>query len=290
MEKKQESRSWAKPFGETLTLHNGVTIPQLGLGSYQINEGQEVVDAVRESLLLGYRHIDTASIYQNEHGVGQGFRESGLPRDEVFITSKVWNAEQGYENTLLACENSLKRLQMDYLDLYLIHWPSPDTKLSLATWSALEKLYSEKKVRAIGVSNHKEHHLKDIFKACRIRPMVNQIELHPQFPQAKLQAFCKENNIIIESWAPLTRGKIFGKKPLPQLVEKYSKSAAQIILRWHIQQGLVVLPKSKNISRIKENADVFEFNLEPADMIAMQELQGKRIWADPDTLDFGRVL
>lgn len=265
-------------------LNNGIKMPQLGFGTFRVEDGRQTVDAVRAALELGYRHIDAAAIYDNEESVGQGIKESGVPREEIFITSKVWNTDQGYENTLNAFELSLKKLGTDYLDLYLIHWPK---ELNKETWRALEKLYKDGKVRAIGVSNFKEHHLEDLMKDAEIKPMVNQVEFHPQLAQPELLKFCKENNIQVEAWGPLMQGQLFKLDLIKELSEKYKKTEAQIVLRWDIQQGVVTIPKSINPERIKSNSEIFDFELSEEDMQRISMLNtGKRIGPDPDNINF----
>lgn len=262
------------------TLHNGVKMPWLGFGTFKITEEGQVEKAVLEALKVGYRHIDTAAIYGNEEGVGKAIKESGVKREEIFLTSKVWNGDQGYDSTLKAFEASLKRLGTDYLDLYLIHWPKP---LNKETWRALEKLYKEKRVRAIGVSNFKVHHLEELLESCEIVPMVNQVEYHPQFPQTEVLEFCKKHNIQLEAWGPLMQGKIFGIPLMKELSEKYNKTISQIALRWDIQTGVVTIPKSVTPERIKENADIFDFEISQEDMERIAELNtGERIGRDPD--------
>lgn len=265
-------------------LNNGVKIPKLGFGTFKVEDGQETIDAVKTALEVGYRHIDAASCYDNEESVGQGIVESGVPREEIFITSKVWNTDQGYESTLRAFDLSLKKLGTEYLDLYLIHWPK---KLNKETWKALEKLYKEGKVRAIGVSNFKEYHLIDLMESAEIKPMVNQIEFHPQLSQPELLKFCKENQIQVVAWGPLMQGQL-AKYPLfEELSKKYNKTPAQIVLRWDIQQGVVTIPKSINPDRIKSNADIFDFELTDEDMEKISMLNtGERIGADPDNINF----
>ncbi|WP_330381802.1 aldo/keto reductase [Defluviitalea phaphyphila] len=266
----------------TVTLHNGVKMPLLGFGTFKIPDGEEVEKAVLEALKVGYRHIDTAAAYQNEVGVGKAIKASGIKREEIFITSKVWNKDQGYDTTLRAFEETIKRLDTDYLDLYLIHWPKP---ISKETWKAMEKLYKEKRIRAIGVSNFQIHHLEDLMKSCEIIPMVNQVEYHPQLSQKELLAFCQENKIQLEAWAPLMQGKIFNIPLMQELSQKYNKTIAQIALRWDIQTGVVTIPKSVNASRIKENADIFDFEISEEDMKKIEKLNtGERVGSDPDKI------
>ncbi|MEA5031408.1 MAG: aldo/keto reductase, partial [Sphaerochaeta sp.] len=226
---------------DTVMLNNGVAMPGLGLGVFKVGDGSPVVSAVKSALRAGYRSIDTAAVYGNEEGVGQAIKESGLDREKLFITSKVWNADQGYETTLQAYETSLKKLGLEYLDLYLIHWPVKGKYLD--TWRAMTELYKQGKVRAIGVSNFQIHHLKDILDASDVVPAVNQIELHPLLNQKDIRDFCQLNNIVVEAWSPLMKGNL-DLPVLLDLAKKYQKSPAQIVLRWHIQHGVVVIPKS----------------------------------------------
>ncbi len=270
---------------ESVSLHNGVKMPLFGLGVYKATEGGEVERAVKTALDVGYRSIDTAAFYDNERGVGQAIRETDIPREDVFITTKVWNTDQGYEGTLRAFEESKKRLAVDYVDLYLIHWPVPGKYKE--TWKALETLYSEQKVRAIGVSNFQIHHLDDLLASCKVKPMVNQIELHPKLTQKKLFAYCQKHQIQVEAWSPLMRGNFFEHQTLVTLAEKYNKTVAQIILRWDIEQKIVTIPKSVNAHRIEENAQVFDFELteqEVKDISALNE--HLRLGPDPDNFNF----
>ena len=269
----------------TFELHNGVEMPYLGLGVYLSEDGQEVIQSVKWALEIGYRHIDTASIYKNEAGVGQGILESGVPRDDIFVVSKVWNSHQGYESTLKAFDDSLRRLNMDYLDLYLIHWPVAGKYKD--TWRALERLYQEKRVRSIGVSNFLQHHLEDLMQSSSVVPMVNQMEFHPYLVQQDLLNFCKSNKIQYEAWSPMMQGKIFGLDIFKDLAAKYGKSIAQIVLRWDLQKGVITIPKSTKRDRIEGNADLFDFELSAEDVAYLDSLdQGKRFGPDPDNFDF----
>jgi methylglyoxal/glyoxal reductase len=261
-------------------LNNGVKMPWLGFGTYKIEEGYSVVDSVKEALKDGYRHIDTASFYNNEAGVGAAIKESEIPREEIFLLSKVWNSDQGYEKTLEAFEASIKKLGTDYLDLYLIHWPTP---LMNETWRALEKLYKEGYIRAIGVSNFTVDHLKGLMAAAEVMPMVNQVEFHPQLVQNELREFCIKNRIQLEAWSPLMRGRAFDIPLLEELAVRYKKTISQIVLRWDLQMGVVTIPKSTNPSRIKENAAIFDFEISKEDMVKIQQLdKGIRNGAEPD--------
>ncbi|WP_100333994.1 aldo/keto reductase [Bacillus alkalisoli] len=269
----------------TTTLHNGVKMPWLGLGVFKVEEGEEVEKSVETAIKLGYRSIDTAAIYRNEEGVGRAIKASGVPREELFITTKVWNKAQGYEITLEAFERSMSKLGLDYLDLYLIHWPVKGKYVD--TWRALEKLYSDGKVRAIGVSNFQINHLQDIFEMAKVRPMVNQVEYHPKLAQVELLSFCKENNVQMQAWSPLMQGHLLENEVLKSIGEKHGKSVAQIILRWDLQNGVVTIPKSVKEHRMKENADIFDFELTVEEMEKINVLnEDKRIGPDPDNFDF----
>lgn len=265
-------------------LTNGIHMPILGFGTYKVPDGDTTIQSVKTALELGYCHIDTAAFYHNERGVGEAIRQSGIPRKEIFLTSKIWNTDQGYDSTFKAFEASLKRLDSDYLDLYLIHWPKP---LSKDTWRAMEKLYKEKRIRAIGVSNFHIHHLEDLLPACEIKPMVNQVEYHPQLIQQSLVDFCWKQQIQYEAWSPLMQGKIFKIPLLSELAGKYGRTISQIVLRWDIQNGVVTIPKSTQPTRIKENMEIFDFEISEEDMSAIRSLdKGKRVGPDPDNFNF----
>ena len=267
-----------------ISINNGVKMPILGLGTFKIPDGEKAVQTVLTALQAGYRHIDTAAKYKNESGVGEGIRQSGIPRQEIFVTTKLWNADHGYESTLRAFDKSLQRLGFDYLDLYLIHWSKPQNK---ETWRAMEKLYREKRIRAIGVSNFHIHHLEELFTSCEIKPAVNQIEFHPRLQQEPLRDFCRKHQIQFEAYSPLMQGKILKNTLLKKLSEKYGRTVSQIILRWDIQLGVVAIPKSANPQRIKENIELFDFEISTEDMQAISSLnQDQRVGFDPDNFNF----
>lgn len=270
-----------KNISSKVKLWNGVEMPVLGLGVYKAKDGQEVINAIHDAFEAGYRLIDTASFYHNEAGVGEAVRTAGFPREEVFVTTKVWNDDQGYEETLKAFEKSLSELGLEYLDLYLIHWPVPGKYLD--TWKALEQLYKEGKVKAIGVSNCLKHHLQDIFEHADIKPMLVQNEFHPRLVQQELIDFCKENKIQYEGWSPLMRGQILKNNVVKRIAEKHKKTVAQVVLRWHLQKGVVAIPKSVHKERIQENADIFDFELSAKEMAEIDGLdREERTGAHPD--------
>ena len=269
----------------TFELHNGVQMPYLGLGVYQADNDKEVINAIDYALEAGYRHIDTASIYGNEEGVGKAIQNTSVPREDIFVVSKVWNSDQGYDATLKAFDQSLERLQLDYLDLYLMHWPVQGKYI--ATWKAFERLYKEKKVRAIGVSNFMQHHLQDILDEAEVIPMVNQMEFHPYLVQQNLLDFCAQHHIQYESWSPLMRGKVLDIQELQILQEKYNCSAVQIVLRWNLQKGVVTIPKSVHKERIVANAKLFDFELTKEEVTLIDQLdRNHRIGPDPNNFSF----
>jgi methylglyoxal/glyoxal reductase len=273
----------------TTTLSNGVKMPWFGLGIFKVEEGPELVNAVKFAIKHGYRSIDTAAIYGNEEGVGQAIHEAmkeyGIKREELFITSKVWNADLGYESTIEAYETSLRKLGLDYLDLYLIHWPV-EGKYKEA-WRALETLYKDGNVNAIGVSNFQVHHLQDLMKDAEIKPMVNQVEYHPRLTQQEVKTFCDNNGIQFEAWSPLMQGQLFENPLLKELANKYNKTVAQVILRWDLQNGVVTIPKSTKERRIMENAAIFDFELSTEDLNRISDLdENLRVGPDPDNIDF----
>jgi len=266
----------------SITLDNGVEIPQLGLGVWQV-EDEIVTDVVTTAFEAGYRHVDTAAIYGNETGVGRAIAAADLPRDELFITTKLWNSDQGYDSTLQAFDASLDKLGLEYVDLYLIHWQSLKRDKYVDTWKAFEQLYADKRVRAIGVSNFHEPALRRLFEETTIRPAVNQIELHPALPQDELRAFNAENDIVTESWSPLAQGELLSQPALRTIAGKHGKTPAQVVIRWHLQLGNVVIPKTVTPGRIRENIAVFDFQLDNDDMAAIADLEtGVRTGGDPD--------
>ncbi|MCE4051634.1 MULTISPECIES: aldo/keto reductase [Bacillaceae] len=278
-----------KHLQDTVALANGVKMPWLGLGVFQVEDGATVVESVRAAIKNGYRSIDTAAIYQNEAGVGQGIKEgielAGISREDLFITSKVWNDDLGYEKTLAAFEASLEKLGLDYLDLYLIHWPKAGKYKE--AWRALETLYKNKKVKAIGVSNFQVHHLEDLMKDAEIMPMINQVEFHPKLTQTEVRAFCQSHGIQVEAWSPLMQGQLLDHELLKSIGAKYNKSVAQVIIRWDLQNGIITIPKSIKEHRIIENADVFDFILTDKEMEQITELnENLRVGPDPDNFDF----
>ncbi|ANU23938.1 aldo/keto reductase [Planococcus donghaensis] len=267
----------------TKKLHNGVEMPRFGLGVYKMTDKEAAVEAMITAIREGYKAIDTATIYDNEAEVGEAVRNSGVKREELFITSKVWNTDQGYDETLRAFEASLKRLDFDYLDLYLTHWAIEGTYVD--TYRAIQRLYDEKLVRSIGVSNHHEHHLEKILATANTKPMVNQIELHPQLTQVPLRNYCETNDIAVTSWSPLARGRLLEDPVLLEIAKQHNKSIAQVIIRWHLQSDLIVIPKSVKPSRIQENAHVFDFSLSQEEMKMIDELnQEWRSGTNPDDI------
>lgn len=269
-----------------ITLNDGSTIPQIGLGTYQA-AGDETARMVETAIGIGYRHIDTAMIYRNEAGVGEGVRASGVARDQIYVTTKVWNTDQGYDAALAACGASLDRLGLDYVDLYLIHWPVPARDLYLDTWRALIRLREEGRVRAIGVSNFNADHLDRVIAETGVVPVVNQIECHPAFQQAALRAADAERHVATQSWSPLGQGDLLGDPVLKAVAAKHGRTVAQVILRWHIQQGLIVIPKTMSATRMRENFDVFDFTLADEDLQRIAGLDRADGRMGPDPLVFG---
>jgi diketogulonate reductase-like aldo/keto reductase len=275
---------------DTLVLNNGTSIPCIGFGTWQTPDGEVTVNSVKYAIESGYRHIDTAAIYGNEKGVGQGIKESGIDRKELFITTKLWNTDRGYESALKAFDTSLKKLGLDYIDLYLIHWPenkSTGAEVNQDTWRAFEKLYKDGVVKSIGVSNFLEHHLRSLLDRVEIVPAINQIEFHPGQMQPETVSFCKSNEILVEAWSPLGTGKMLNNPELAEIALKYDKSVAQLCIRWVLQNGVLPLPKSVTPSRIGENADVFDFEISCVDMQTINSIPyfgGSGL--NPDTITF----
>ena len=277
---------------QTFELSNGVKIPAIGYGTWKSPDSEVTVEGIKTAASCGYRHIDTAAVYGNEVSVGKGVADCGIPREELFVTSKVWNTERGYEKTLAAFEKTIEDIGVSYLDLYLIHWPAAAHKyddweeVNRGTWRAMTELYKAGKLRAIGVSNFKPHHLKALMDT-EIKPMVNQIEFHPGYMQDETVQYCRENGILIEAWSPLGNGRVLTEPVLTEIAKKYGRSVAQICLRWCLQHEVLPLSKSVTPSRIEENFKVFDFEISSADMAAIDSI-GLCGWSgnDPDKVDF----
>jgi 2,5-diketo-D-gluconate reductase A len=271
----------------TIALNNGVEIPQLGFGVYQVPP-EDTAEAVQAALEVGYRHIDTAEMYGNEKGVGEGLRASGIPREEVFVTSKLNNGFHAREDALRAFDGTLAALGSDYVDLFLIHWPLPGIDVDyIETWKAMEEIYRSGRAKSIGVSNFKGHHLRRLFSDTEIRPAVNQIEIHPYLTQDGLRAFDAEHEIATEAWSPIAQGKVLDDPTILRVAERHGKSAAQVTLRWHVQRGDIVFPKSVTRSRIEENFDIFDFELSEDDLREITALnRDERTGPDPDTFNY----
>lgn len=272
----------------SVTLNNGTLMPQLGLGVWQTKDGSQVVEAVHSALSSGYRLIDTASMYANENGVGEAIRTANIPRGELFVTTKLWNSDQGYDNALRAFDASLARLKLDYVDLYLIHWPAPALDRYVDTWKAFEEIYASGRAKAIGVCNFNQEHLEKLLSYANIPPAINQIELHPRFQQHELREYCTSKNIQVESWSPLggTGGSLLADPTLVTIADKHKRSPAQIVIRWHLQLGLVVIPKSTHVERIRQNAEAFDFELDNDDMAKISALDANaRRGPDPATMN-----
>ncbi|PKR83368.1 aldo/keto reductase [Heyndrickxia camelliae] len=269
-----------------VTLNNGVKMPQLGFGVWQVKD-DEATAAVAKALEVGYRSIDTAMIYQNETGVGKALKETSVPREELFITTKVWNSDQGYENTLKAFDASLERLGLDYVDLYLIHWPTPEFDQYVDTYKALEKLYKDGRVKAIGVCNFNIEHLERILSECEVKPVLNQVECHPYLSQTELKEFCAKHDIFVEAWSPLQQGgEVLKDETIQKIAQAHGKTPAQVVLRWHLQNNTIVIPKSVTPSRIEENFNLFDFELTAEEMAEINKLnRNERKGADPATMN-----
>lgn len=269
----------------TKELTNGVKMPMLGLGVYKMTDRDETLQAISTALDLGYRAVDTAALYYNEEEVGEAIKHSSVPREDIFVTTKVWNSDQGYDNTLRAFETSLKKLDMDYIDLYLTHWPVKEKYVE--TYRAIERLYEEKLIRVPGVSNHHEHHIKDILASCNIAPMVNQIEVHPYLSQESLRNYCAQEQIAVTAWSPLGRGNVLNDDTIVRIAHEYNVTPAQIILRWHLQNDVIIIPKSVTPSRIKENSELYHFELTKETMQQLNAVnRNERFGQNPDNFKF----
>lgn len=282
-----------KELAKCFKLSNGYEIPQVGFGTWQTPNGETAMQAVKAALQCGYRHIDTAAIYGNEKSIGEGIRKSGVCREDLFVTSKVWNTERGYEKTLAAFDKTLADLGLEYLDLYLIHWPANEKQfenwqeINKDTWRAMETLYLEGKIKSIGVSNFLVHHLEPLLAVAKIEPMINQIEFHPGQMQLNTVEFCKRNQILVEAWSPLGTGRMLSNSTLMAIAEKYQKSVAQLCIRWCLQNEVLPLPKSVTPSRIEENTEVFDFVLSVEDMKIINDMKycgGSGL--NPDEVEF----
>ena len=274
-----------------ITLNSGVKIPVIGIGTFRIGDGEPVVNEIKWALEAGYRLIDTATIYKNEEGVGQAVAESGIPREQIFITTKLWNIDQGYESALKAVDVSLAKLGLSYVDLYLVHWPtaSPDNKTSInkreETWKAMEEIYKSDKAKAIGVSNYTITHLEEMEKYAHIPPVVDQVEFHPFLYQKDLLEYCKENSIVLQAHSPLASGNISRSELITSIAKKYHKNNAQILLRWSLQHGVIPIPKSIHKERIEENINVFDFELSEKDMVRLDGLnENFRFRSSPENI------
>lgn len=274
-------------------LNNNYKMPNIGFGTFRTPSGEETEQSVLNAIKAGYRHIDCAAAYGNEKSVGEAIRKSGVAREEIFVKSKLWNDDKGYENTLAAFNRTLEDLQLEYLDLYLIHWPIAKAskenwkEANSESWRALEELYNQGKIKAIGVSNFLEHHLEPLFETAKIKPMVNQIEFHPGMLQKEIVEFCKKHNILVEAWAPFSNGQVLNNPVLKEIADKYEKTVAQLTLRWIIQKGIVPLPKSVTPERIKSNLEVFDFEISAQDVERIDRLTdcgGSGL--HPDEVDF----
>ena len=276
-------------FENQVTLNNEVNMPWVGLGVFRVEDHEELVEAIKLAIVQGYRSIDTASIYGNEEAVGEGIRQgivaAGISRKELFVTSKVWTADMGFKEVEKAYQVSLDKLGLDYFDLYLIHWPVAGK--FIPTWKKMEELYQDGKIRSIGVSNFQIHHLEELFAETSIKPVINQVEYHPKLTQLELQNYLKQHNIQMEAWSPLMNGEILTNPVILEIAERHGKTAAQVILRWDLQNGVITIPKSTNEQRLAQNKDIVDFNLSEKDMQQIQQLnENHRIGPDPDNFDF----
>jgi diketogulonate reductase-like aldo/keto reductase len=281
-----------KHINETIGLHNGYQIPIIGLGTWKSPEDQTTVDAICAAVKAGYRHVDTAAYYQNEVSVGEGVRACGIDRSKLFVTSKVWNSDRGYEKTMAAFEQTMANLDLDYLDLYLIHWPAAKhqfdnwEEINLSTWKAMTELYKSGRIKAIGVSNFLPHHLEALMQT-EVHPMVNQIEFHPGYMQSEVLEFCHKHNIVVEAWSPMGAGRLLTHETLMDIAAKYNKTTAQLCIRWCLQHGTIPLPKSIHPARILDNTKVFDFVISDEDMAIINAMPycGKGI-SHPDSVNF----
>jgi 2,5-diketo-D-gluconate reductase A len=267
----------------SIALGGGIAIPQLGLGVWQTPQ-DETARIVHDAIDIGYRHIDTASLYGNEAGVGDGLRASGLPRDQVFVTTKIWNDDQGFDNTLKATEASLRRLKLDHVDLLLVHWPSPHRGLYVDSWRALLRVQQEGRARAIGVSNFEPEHIDRVIEATGVKPVLNQVELHPRFQQRRLREAHAARGIVTQAWSPLGQGTLLTDRAITGIARKHGRTAAQVILRWHLQLGIVAIPKSVRRERLQENLDAAGFTLDAGDMAALAALDDAKGRVGPDPM------
>lgn len=281
-----------KHINETIGLHNGYQIPIIGLGTWKSPKDQTTVDAICAAVKAGYRHVDTAAYYQNEVSVGEGVRACGIDRSKLFVTSKVWNSDRGYEKTMAAFEQTMANLDLDYLDLYLIHWPAAKhqfenwEEINLSTWKAMTELYKSGRIKAIGVSNFLPHHLEALMQT-EVHPMVNQIEFHPGYMQSEVLEFCHKHNIVVEAWSPMGAGRLLTHETLMDIAAKYNKTTAQLCIRWCLQHGTIPLPKSIHPARILDNTKVFDFVISDEDMAIINAMPycGKGI-SHPDSVNF----
>lgn len=265
----------------TVTFNNGLSMPMFGLGTYLTPPGDTTKNSVRWALEAGYRKIDTASFYDNEEGVGEGIKASGVSKDEIFVTTKIWTSEMGFDNTLAAFDLSRKKLDIDILDLYLIHWPEKETFIE--TWKAMEKLYAEGKVRAIGLSNFEPHHIDKLKAEAEVEPVLNQVELHPYLNQEAVREYCAKNEIVVEAWSPIAKGKVLEDPVIKEIAEAHGKSPVHVTLRWEHQHGVVVIPKSVHRERIEDNMNLFDFELSPDEMNKIDHLHNDgRMGPHPD--------
>jgi len=269
----------------TVPLHGSIDIPLLGFGVYKVKDGDAVEDAITVALSFGYRHLDTAALYRNERGVGRAIAASGINRSDLFITTKLWNSDQGYESTLAAIDRSLGKLGLDYVDLYLVHWPKPEH--TEGTWRAMEEIQRSGKARAIGVSNFLTNHLDQLAETATVMPSINQVEFHPHLQSPELITYCDDHNIVLEAWSPLKHGEIIGDPSLQAIADAHGVTIPQVVLRWMLQRGIVAIPKSVTPSRIAENAALYGFELSPKEIASINTMdRDDRVGPDPDNFDF----